>query len=66
VVKEMKLKYVGDDGTGLYYQYQNDVQAGAMVWFLPKAKRGRVYWMYGGTGTPDYHYFGRSVRFHPK
>lgn len=66
VVKSMKLKYIGDDGTGLYYQYQNNVTAGGLVWFLPKAKRGYVYWMYGGTATPAINPYGQSVRFHPK
>lgn len=66
VVKSMKLKYIGDDKTGLYYQYQNDVGAGGLVWFLPKAKRGYVYWMYGGTETPEYQILGPSVRYHPK
>ncbi|MGO9597039.1 MAG: hypothetical protein ACLP7Q_03365 [Isosphaeraceae bacterium] len=66
VVKSMKLKYVGDDRTGLYYQYQNDVTAGGLVWFLPKAKRGYVYWMYGGTATPVISPYGQSVRFHPQ
>jgi hypothetical protein len=66
VVKSMKLKYIGDDGTGFYYQYQNDVTAGGLVWFLPKAKRGDVYWMYGGVAEPTIWRYGQSVRFHPK
>jgi len=66
VVKSMKLKYTGDDGTGFYYQYQNDVPAGGLVWFLPKAKRGYVYWMYGGTASPQIIPYGPSVRFSPK
>ena len=66
VVKSMKLKYIGDDGTGFYYQYQNDVAAGGLVWFLPKTKCGCVYWMYGGTASPDPQPRGPSVRFPPE
>jgi len=66
VVESMNLKYIGDDGTGLYYMYQNDVTAGGLVWFLPKTKRGYVWWMYGGTATPKIIPYGPSVRFSPK
>jgi hypothetical protein len=65
VVKSMKLKYIGDDGTGRYYLYQNDA-AGGLIWALPKTKRGAVYWAYGGTATTEFHYYGPSVRFSPE
>jgi len=66
VVETMKLKYIGDDGTSVYYMYQNDVTAGGLVWFIPKTKRGYVWWMYGGTASPKIIPYGPSVRFPPK